>query len=294
MKSIKSNKNLKKKKQYEKTILVLSGGSIMGIGHIGVIKAFEENDMMKKIKTIVATSSGGIVGLLIACGYKSHELLEFIKILRFEKLHLSNTDQMFSSFGLDDGNKIMLILEKLLDNKHISKFITFSEFYKLTGIDLVLTGVCVNTKKVEYFSYKSYSDMPVLIAIRITFSIPFVFSPVIYKKNTYIDGGIMDNYPIHYVKTKLKNVIGVCLCSIRDQEENFNSIEKFFWNVFQCGMEGITQIAMRNYETNTIIVSLKSSALNITNTNNDEKNLYYETGYNVAKEFIEKNTIKIV
>jgi NTE family protein len=39
--------------------------------------------------------------------------------------------------------------------------------------------------------------MPIHIAVRISMSIPFLFVPVTFEDKILVDGGIIDNYPIH-------------------------------------------------------------------------------------------------
>ena len=43
---------------------------------------------------------------------------------------------------------------------------------------LILTGTCLNTKNVEYFSYKTHPEMKLIDAIRITVSIPLIYNKV--------------------------------------------------------------------------------------------------------------------
>src|SRR3546814_8033152 len=51
----------------QKVGLVLSGGGAKGLAHIGVLKAFEENDI--PVDYIAGTSMGGMVGGFYAAGY---------------------------------------------------------------------------------------------------------------------------------------------------------------------------------------------------------------------------------
>ena len=52
--------------------LCLAGGGVKGAAHIGVLKAFEENNI--DFKYISGTSSGSIVATLYAVGYDSDEI----------------------------------------------------------------------------------------------------------------------------------------------------------------------------------------------------------------------------
>jgi predicted acylesterase/phospholipase RssA len=56
--------------------LVLSGGSIRGVAHIGMLKALEEHDLLKDIEVVVGTSAGSIVASMFAVGYTPGEMWE--------------------------------------------------------------------------------------------------------------------------------------------------------------------------------------------------------------------------
>ena len=57
--------------------LSLSGGGVKGAAHIGVLKAFEENNI--KIDYIGGTSSGSIVATLYAAGFTPDEIYNIFK-----------------------------------------------------------------------------------------------------------------------------------------------------------------------------------------------------------------------
>ena len=61
--------------------LVLSGGGVRGVAHIGVLKALEEINI--KPSFISGTSAGSIVGALYASGFTPTEILDLIKKTNF-------------------------------------------------------------------------------------------------------------------------------------------------------------------------------------------------------------------
>jgi len=63
--------------------LCFSGGGIKGAAHIGVLKAFEEENI--KIDFISGTSSGSIIATMYAIGYKPEEIYYLIKKYAKEK-----------------------------------------------------------------------------------------------------------------------------------------------------------------------------------------------------------------
>jgi NTE family protein len=66
--------------------LVLSGGGIRGLAHVGVIKALEEEGIYPSY--IAGASAGAIVGAFYAAGYSGEEILAF-----FQKTSLFSLDK---------------------------------------------------------------------------------------------------------------------------------------------------------------------------------------------------------
>ncbi len=76
--------------EYQSVGLVLSGGGAKGIAHIGVIKAFEDNDI--PIDYVAGTSMGAIVGALYACGYTPEEMMALLTSPYFASLSTGTVD----------------------------------------------------------------------------------------------------------------------------------------------------------------------------------------------------------
>ena len=77
--------------------------------------------------------------------------------------------------------------------------------------------------------------MRVLDALQITMSIPFMFKPVLYNDNYYVDGGLYDPYPIKYAKN-LNKTIGIFLKKNENIEKNIviNSLSSYICQVLKC------------------------------------------------------------
>ena len=109
----KINNILNKTKNIKKiTKLVLSGGGIKGIAHIGVLHAFEDKGVLKDIKTIVGCSAGAIVAFLYVIGFAPKELYKIAIKFDFTKFKSTNIkfENLFNKFGLENGNKMIKIL----------------------------------------------------------------------------------------------------------------------------------------------------------------------------------------
>ena len=84
--------------------LVLSGGGMRGVAHIGAIKALEEHGIFPN--HIAGSSVGAIVGALYAYGHSWDKILEFFKniqILDLKKYALNkpgfiDAEKFYSNF----------------------------------------------------------------------------------------------------------------------------------------------------------------------------------------------------
>jgi predicted acylesterase/phospholipase RssA len=56
--------------------LVLSGGGIRGVAHIGMLKVLEGHGLLDDIELVVGTSAGSIIGAMFALGYTPDEMWE--------------------------------------------------------------------------------------------------------------------------------------------------------------------------------------------------------------------------
>ncbi|HRO41885.1 MAG TPA: N-acetylmuramidase domain-containing protein [Flavipsychrobacter sp.] len=97
--------------------------------------------------------------------------------------------------------------------------ITFKEHYKLTGLELVITSVNISRRPVFYLSFKTTPNLRIADAVRMSMSIPGFFKPVhiteeqvtkgsftAFEKKIlpgyWIDGGVINNNPIHAFDTR--------------------------------------------------------------------------------------------
>lgn len=269
--------------------LVFSGGGVKGFAHIGALKALEEFDLIDGISTFVGTSVGAIISSLYLVGYKSNDMIDFLSHFKLPNIKKINFANMINLFGLDKGEKIEYLLNKLLSAKKIDPNITMLNFYKLTGVELILTTVCINDMTVKYISYKTDPEMKLITAIRMSFSVPFYFTPVEFNKKMYIDGGCIDNYPIHLFDHKENDTIGLFLFSSCDQKEKLNNLEEYGIRVIQCLIEGFNQMSYRDYSKSTILIDLETTGMLDFEMNFQKIKLIFQKGYDQTKKYLEEN-----
>ena len=120
--SIQSNNvEIKLDPNVKKTKLVLSGGGIKGVAHLGALKALQELGMLQHIDTFVGTSSGALVASLLSIGYTPDELYKFISMVDMSKMKELSFGNLLKLLGLDDGKRMEIVIEKLFKGKNPGK-----------------------------------------------------------------------------------------------------------------------------------------------------------------------------
>lgn len=263
-----------------KTNLVISGGGIKGIVIVGALKALQDKGLLKYITSISATSIGGLISVLYIIGYTIDELEKFLDLFDFSKIKSINISDFLSCFGFDNGEKFLMVIEKMFKLKNISSNITFLELYKKTGIKIHITGVCLNNKQVYYFSHLTYPNMSVITAIRITTSVPIWFIPVNYNDNFFVDGGCMENYPISIFDNDLNSTIGIHLCDTKPSIKHIENLEDYLIHLIYSFIEGSNLKASHGYEQYTIKLDMSDISIFDLNINNKVKKKMFQFGYN--------------
>lgn len=261
------------------TNLVLCGGGVRGIAHVGALKALDEKGVLKSIKNISGSSIGGIIGCLISIGYTPTELYNFIDVFDLAKCKSKHMSDIFTEFGIDNGKNFNCIMQKLFKQKNISPDITFNDLYKLNGIKLFLTTVCINDKSAVYLSNDTVPNMKLIDGLRMTASFPFWFVPVSYKNKLYIDGGCIDNYPISVFADDLDSTIGLYLITIKEYKKSITNIEEYFSSLIECLNESVHMTTINGTLKNTIKIHLEAVGMLDMKLTREKKKQIFTNGY---------------
>ena len=170
------------------TGLVLSGGGIRGVAHIGAIKAMEECGIYPS--HIAGTSAGAIVGSLYAAGRSCEEMLDFFK-----------TTEIFSINNYAKGKPGFLDTEKFYNQfKAYMPHDTFESLEK--PLFITATNLLDGTLKV-------FSRGELIRPVLASAAVPGLFAPVQIKNGYYIDGGTLNNFPVDLIRPYCENIVGV-------------------------------------------------------------------------------------
>jgi NTE family protein len=222
--------------------LVLSGGGLKGSLYIGMLKYFEENEIiLEYLNEVVGTSIGSLIGLAIILGYTYLELKDLFLQINFDDLKEMSLDNLENGYGFNDGKKAEELVKMLLIKKEFDPEIGLLELYKKTNIIFACSSFNVNIKENVFFDHLNNPEMKVSLAVLCSMSIPIIFCAVIYNENHYVDGGLTCNLPIKYIVNKYSGNLNILkkTLSVVFEENNYitntkiNSIDMYLYNLLK-------------------------------------------------------------
>lgn len=221
-----------------KIAVVLAGGGAKGIAHVPVLKAIEDAGL--PVDMVVGTSIGSIVGGMYCTGYSPDTMRQIIRNTDWIKLITDNPgfDNRTLTGKKDNEN---YLLRFTIDSKRLRSQTGFGGviagnnvlrfFQDLTYTlpdsldfdDMPIPFACVGTKAVNG-ECKVFNSGNLPLAMRASMAIPTVFTPVTIDSVVYVDGGVVDNFPVDIARQMGADiVIGVDLKVKTDEAEMTNS-----------------------------------------------------------------------
>lgn len=268
--------------------ICLSGGGIKGFAFIGALEYLEKNNFINinEIKNFIGTSAGSMTALFLTLGYTCSNIKAFILEFDFNKIQSDiNIDNLLLNFGIDNGEKIILLLQEFIEYKFNVKDLTFEEHYKLTNKKLSIIGTNY-TKGIEAnFNYETKPKMSVITAIRISCSIPIIFTPVLFENDYYIDGGIINNFPLKYCNSH--NTLGIYI-----KNSCCNKLDSIVSLVMGTVAIILDTISMKDCKHNIIEIENYQQETLRFNLSLEDKLKIINLGKNYAKKFIDNKNNK--
>jgi NTE family protein len=197
--------------------LVLSGGAARGAFHLGVLQALNELEI--PVRAISGASIGAIVGAFYLAGKTPIEIFDFFDSNKFRKVLKFNIHKG-SLFRVDMEHKIFD--EMLCGVKNIEEL---SRPLHVSVTDIKKGAVVYhnngNIKKLVYASGALYP----------------IFGLVDTDEGRFIDGGLMDNFPIEPLLNTKYPILGVNLHPNVYNPKQFIAIRAMFLASMVHGME---------------------------------------------------------
>lgn len=177
--------------------LVLSGGGVKGVAHIGALKALGEHGIFPSC--IAGASAGAMVGALYASGKKPEEIFEIFK-----------QSSLFSLSNFAIGKPGLIDLEKF--KPYLQKHLPGDTFEALKHKLYVSATDLVRGRN------KIFQSGPLVDTILASSAFPLVFSPYKVGEGLYADGGIVNNFPVEPLIDECDYIIGIYVNPLKNTE----------------------------------------------------------------------------
>ena len=189
--------------------LVLAGGGVLGTAHLGAYKMLEEYGY--KFDHFVGSSIGAFISTVLACRCPSSKFEEIINNLDYASI-TGGTNIIYEAIdlerynGLHSTQNLRKMYAKVIKDITNNENITFNQIYINYGTHLAMTATKRSTESTIYFDRLISPDMPVIDACIFSASVPWLF-----EADQYIDGGLLNNYPLNYLLKfmPIESIIGL-------------------------------------------------------------------------------------
>ena len=231
----------------------------------------------KDIKSIYGSSIGSFIAIIIALRYEWEVMDDYLIKRPWEKIFVSSSSspagtssettaehmsssasstssasaslsdaknkldsvfKLYNNHGLYGLKEFTETLRPALQGKDISVNVTFQEFYERTGIELHFTVTELNKFQSIDFSHKTHPKQGLVEACYMSCCYPFGFTPIYRDGCCYIDGGIINDYPVNECireqKCDIREILGIKMlwerkpANLTDKSSVIQFISTFF------------------------------------------------------------------
>lgn len=172
----------------ERIILVLGGGGVKGVAHVGAWKAILESGL--EVSEVIGTSIGSLIGASIAAGSSVSTLEEQASAL--VKADIVDINRWAL---LPNGIRQRSIFKGAALRAYIERVLPVQEWSELE-IPLGVNAVDLESGDMIWFGAGGRTDMPLLDAIHASAALPVFYPPVVWNGMHLVDGGVTDSLPV--------------------------------------------------------------------------------------------------
>ncbi|MEP6615497.1 MAG: patatin-like phospholipase family protein [Ginsengibacter sp.] len=320
--------------------LALEGGGIRGLAYTGAFQVLEEKGILQKIERVAGTSSGAIIGVLICLGYSSHEVDSVFRSLPIQEFNDGKNifgiiHRLKKEYGIFRGEKFDKWIGALIKNKTGNPDATFAQLHQwhtsnVSFKDFYCTGTNITKQQLQVFSWQLTPVMKLRTAVHISGCIPVYYKPVALdsiwkqvpvKKNKgkfdlYVDGGMINNFPINMFDTCLDGGDPFNCSNIKynfetlglklerpEQIERFNqgntdiaphptsTLNDYTLALINLLQETLSRktVGLVNEKNRTIFISYGNVFGKIRKVNPEEKKELFDNGYQAAEIYLQQH-----
>ena len=198
--------------------LVLGGGGALGLAHVGVLRALEEQRI--PIDFIAGTSMGSIIAGFYASGMSPDEMQVFLESLDWDEVMSDETPrrELYFRRKQDDQRYLFEMGLNFRGPKMGTGMAAGQKFNNLLQLATLRSAAITNFDRLPIPYRAVATDLQsgtahvldhgnLATAMRASMAVPGVFTAVELEGRVFVDGGIVDNLPVDVVKAMGADVV---------------------------------------------------------------------------------------
>lgn len=289
--------------------IVLSGGGPTLFQTLGILNQLHEKSYwnINDVKSIYGTSAGAIVATTISLGFDWEIIKDYFISRPWHSIFPVNASNIFDAYtkkGIFNKESVVKGFAPLFNAKDIPLDISMKNYYDRTNIDLYFYTIELNEFRIIEMSHHTHPNLGLIDAIYRSCAIPIFFSPVCTNTECFLDGGLLDNYPIHYcVKriSEITEILGVYVRPINDSSGEDYDAKKIitYESTIIDYIDAIMNKMIRHMNNNNNDIHIPNeinctgrkmtlSYLQEVAANREIRHELYESGYNEATTYLSK------
>ena len=180
-------------------VLVLGGGGMRGMAHIGVLKAMHRLGI--HYDAVVGTSIGALVGAMAAGRYSIERMEQLIQDIEKGDYFQLN----FLKF-LMKGARAPSMYRGERFRERLAEILPAQGFEELP-VPFFCNAVRLETGGAVFWGSPGFRQIPLIDAVYSSCALPGIFEPYSDGEFHYMDGGIVDPVPLRFARTLAPDVI---------------------------------------------------------------------------------------
>jgi len=229
--------------------LVLGGGGLKGLAHVGVLQAIEQTNSVPQ--EIVGSSIGALISAAWCAGMTAAELKELaLQISRrdlFRVAHRNMALKRMRSPGLYRREPLRDLIGGLLGD------VRFDEL----RVPLRVNSVDLNSGDQVLWGAPGFDDVPVADAVYASCALPGYLPPQPLKGHHFADGASVSNLPIEIVAHWDRDlVIAADVGKTVPQKENMEHVgfAALYARTIEIAMGNMRDVALRHWSTPPLLL----------------------------------------
>ena len=236
-----------------RTVLVLGGGGMRGMAHVGVLKAMERLGI--RYDAVIGTSIGSLVGAMAAAGYSIGRMEEIVSRLQKEDYFRLN----FLKFLLK-GVRASSLYRGDLFRERLEEILPPGGFADLR-VPFFCNSVRLETGGLVFWGTPGFGDVPLIDAVYASCCLPGIFEPYQRDGCHHMDGGIVDALPLRFAKQLRPDLIIAVDLTVKATFKHPNYKDRVIstlYRSFEIAEEVITEQQMHMHaDDRTVLIQPK-------------------------------------